>query len=360
VIRVLAAPAWKGREVQPYPALLADAMVAAGAEVHQMSARRLWRERHDVVHVHWPEYVLRQPSRLRLARQVPVMLGGFAAARRRGARLVWTVHNLDAHEQDVSERIERRYWARFLGLVDGIVSLSHAAVPLIHERHPVLRDRPVSVVPHGHYVGAYPDHGDDALARRRAGIPPDVPCVGFVGQIRPYKDVPALVAAHRALGPGPERLLVAGGASDPALEAELRRAAGADERVVLRLGFVHGPELQDVLRAMDLVVLPYREVLNSGSVILALGFGRRVLVPASPVFDELAATVGEDWIRRYEPPLSAATLRAALDAPRPPAPPDLGPLDWGPLGRRTVEFYTSLLASRRATRRRQTSRRRTT
>jgi beta-1,4-mannosyltransferase len=42
------------------------------------------------------------------------------------------------------------------------------------------------------------------------------------------------------------------------------------------------------MRAADLIALPYKEILNSGSAILALSFDRPILVPAAGALAELS------------------------------------------------------------------------
>ena len=49
---------------------------------------------------------------------------------------------------------------------------------------------------------------------------------------------------------------------------------------MLALRYIPDAELQVWLRAADVVVLPFRDILTSGSAILALSFGRAVVAPA--------------------------------------------------------------------------------
>ena len=76
--------------------------------------------------------------------------------------------------------------------------------------------------------------------------------------------------------------------------------------------FVQAAEMQRFMRAADLIVLPYREILNSGSVMLALSFSRPVLVPAFGALSELHQAVGPDWIWLYEGELTSTTLEDAI------------------------------------------------
>ena len=73
--------------------------------------------------------------------------------------------------------------------------------------------------------------------------------------------------------------------------------------------------------ASELVVLPFANMTNSGSLLLALSLDRPVLVPSQPMTEQLAAEVGPGWVLTYAGPLEPAVLLDALAAARrsPPA-----------------------------------------
>ena len=76
--------------------------------------------------------------------------------------------------------------------------------------------------------------------------------------------------------------------------------------------FVDDAELASEISQAELVVLPYRELHNSGSVLLALSLGRPVLLPANDVTRRLAEQVGERWVLPYEGTLTGDVLESAL------------------------------------------------
>ena len=96
----------------------------------------------------------------------------------------------------------------------------------------------------------------------------------------------------------------------------------------LGTGYVEQRDLDTALGACDLVVLAYRRVLNSGSAVLALSAGRRVLLPDTPTFRELAEAVGPGWVTLFRGDLTADDLARALAAPEPTTAPDLAHLSW--------------------------------
>ncbi len=338
-VRVLAHPAFAAGNL--YTTQLYRHAERLGAAVQGFTPARALAGRWDVVHVHWPEAALNHRMALRAWAGPRALLALLDRARARGARVAWTVHNLRAHD-GLRAGAEARFWDRLLPRVDGWISLSRSGREAALERFPALAGKPGWVVPHGHYRGAYPDTVSRAEARARLDLPPDAPVVAFVGQVREYKNVPALVQAARAL-PG-VRLLVAGRVRDPGLEARVREAAAGGD---VRLAFGHVPdeELQLYLRAADLVVLPFREILNSGSAVLALSFDRPVLVPRLGALGELQEAVGADWVRTFAGELTPALLAEALAWARGPGRAERAPLqalEWEPLAAATVDAYRAL------------------
>lgn len=124
------------------------------------------------------------------------------------------------------------------------------------------------MIPHHHYRGEYPDGTSRSQARALLGLPQDADIALFFGRILDYKNVPALVAAFRRLsashGGRQPVLTIAGKPHDRTTEQAVRRAVEGDARIALHLCFVPREEAQIFFRAANLVVLPYKEILNSG------------------------------------------------------------------------------------------------
>jgi beta-1,4-mannosyltransferase len=95
-------------------------------------------------------------------------------------------------------------------------------------------------------------------------------------------------------------------------------------------------------------VLPYRRILNSGTVLLALTFDRPVLVPDLGSMPDLQKAFGTDWIRLYAGELTTAELAGAIDWARATGrrAVDLDRFDWRAIARRTLEVYAAILSRR--------------
>ena len=311
------------------------------AEVDGITLRRALTGRYDVWHVHWPDDFLSYPSATRATVYVAAELVLFLCARLRGAALVWTVHDLGPHESR-HPALETLFWRLFIPMVDGIVSLSETARDEALAQFPTLRRVPTAVVPHGHYRPAYPDPVSRRDARAQFDLPATARVATFFGRIRPYKNVPSLIEAFRQWTDPDARLLVAGNPSAEALQTTITEAADGDARITTALRFIEEREVPPLFGASNLVVLPYDDIMHSGTALLALSFDRPVLVPDRGAMSELQARVGVDWVRTYDGPLAADVLADAMGwaesqerAGRAP----LDALDWGPLARSTLDLY---------------------
>ena len=341
-MNVLAWPAFENKTGNPYTRLLYEAMEAeTDAQVEDITLWRALTGSHDIWHVHWPDDFLSYPSLPTAMTYVAAELALFAWARARGARLVWTVHDLGPHESP-HPGLERVFWRLFLPMVDGVLTLSEVAAQKALQRFPTLRSVPRAVVPHGHYRPAYPDPVPRPEARRALGVPPQARLVAYVGRIRPYKNVGRLLRAFRGWDDDTARLLVAGNPVSETLRDEILSGAAGDDRIRTDLRFIEPEELTTVLGAADLVVLPYGHILQSGTALLALSFDRPVLVPSRGAMGELQAEVGAAWVRTYEGTLTANTLAAAMEwanAAHRPARAPLGDRAWPRLARQTEQLY---------------------
>lgn len=345
-MRILARPAFKGRSGNPYNWLLYTDIQEYGVCVDEFSHIRLLSNKYAIWHLHWPELPLNNQSLIKAFVKIKALLLQLDWARSRGIKTVWTVHNLSAHEQLYPE-LEAWFWKAFTHRLDGYISLSKAGMEAAQEHFPQLKNLPGFVVPHGHYRGEYPDYITSQEARASLKIPAAAKVLLFFGRIRPYKNAAQLIRAFQQFSDQEAVLYIIGCPDFLELAQELEREAALDHRVRMHLNFIPKEAAQLYFRAADLVVLPYREILNSGSALLALSFDRPVLVPLRGALGELQLQVGEEWVRSYTgeflPSHIEEALEWALNTPRPQQAP-LQALDWKELAQLTIDAYKTIAA----------------
>jgi len=334
--------AWPNDSSNPYTPLLYSEM-GPNVLVDEFSASKLLRS-YAVWHIHWPESLLniRNPSRAKLK------LGAFFAAvdylRWRGVKIVWTMHNFKSHEA-LYPHLEARFWRRFIPRVDGAISLSETGLSIAKAKFPGLQRVPTVVIPHGHYRGQYPMSA--VQGRESLGIPANARVVLFFGAVRAYKNIVALVHAFREVATPDALLYIVGQPNTAALTEEIRKAASTDNRVRVVFEFVKNEDVSKFMQAADLVVLPYRTILNSGSALLALSFNRPILVPDLGSMGDLKNDFGSAWVQTFSGNLDAPTLERSLDwsaQPRPSICPMPEKYNWQSIRSETIRFYERIVS----------------
>ena len=317
----------------PYDRALASALARRGAAVRLVTSRFAYgdvasAQGYEVDERFYRGAVGAAGSRIRLAaklaRHVPDMLAYRRAARAADVvHFQWlTVQPLDVHllprerplvltAHDVLPREPRpgqlRAQRRLYDRVDAVVVHSH------HGRERLVVDlgveaEKVHVIPHG----AFAELAETEPAPLPAPLA-DVegPVVLFFGLLRPYKGVDVLVDAWKGVA-GAE-LWIAGMPRMPI--GALRAAAPPGVRWLPR--FVSDPELAALFRRADLVVLPYREIDQSGVLFTALAFGKPLLLSAVGGFPEIAERGAAELVAPGDrAALHLALVRLLADEPR--------------------------------------------
>ena len=342
-MQVLAWPAFAKADANPHAALLAAELQALGVAIRDWTPWRALAVPGPLWHLHLPETVLYRRSAILALGETLAFVALLSLARWRGTRVVWTIHDLGSNDR-WHPRLEAWFWRQYTGQVDAVICLSREALRLARQRFPVLARRPGHVVPHGHYRDSYPNTLTPSEARQRLGLAATTPVILHFGLLRPYKNVPHLIATFADAALPEAVLLIAGKPFDTQVRCEVEAAAADVPGVRLDLRYIAPDEVQLYFLAADLVVLPYQRILNSGAALLALSFARPVLVPNKGSMVEHEADFGDDWIRLYEDELGAHDLRAALDWARTGkrGRPKIDHLDWRNLARMTKLIYEGL------------------
>ena len=342
MMRILATP--RSQESNPYCDLLYGAMEQQGCQAEPFRLASLLEGEYEVWHLHWPEGFFQKNPPIVAALRMVGLLGLVLWARLCGMRVVWTVHNLVAHESTYPA-LESVFWRAFSGLVHGTISLSRSAQHRAFTTYPALREKPAAVIPHGHYRPVYPRTMDCGDARERLGLKASHRVALYFGAIRPYKEVPDFIRSFGEVKGEDLRLLVIG---NPRSEEDKRRvqaAASQDARVHSVLEFIPDERVQVYFQAADVVILPQRSFLNSGSALLSLSFDCPVLAAKKGSIVDLRNRFGWEWVQLFNPPVQSADVARAIEwgseTPRPARAP-LDDLAWTPIARQTLDFFERL------------------
>jgi glycosyltransferase involved in cell wall biosynthesis len=147
-----------------------------------------------------------------------------------------------------------------------------------------VRGRAVTVIPFGINNAVPNTNLTSADAKRRLGVGVDERTILCFGRIRPYKGIEHLLAAFKVLlaSRGKYRLIIAGEPKkgSESYFDEIRRTINREfsrEQIILKMQFIPDEEMELYLKAADVLVLPYKDIFQSGVLFLAYGFGLPVV-----------------------------------------------------------------------------------
>lgn len=340
----------------PYQTLLADALRELGIEVRlgDGPTRRpvapvllAWVRAGmpRVIHLHWLHRYL-EPVLGRRKWAARRTLLELRILRRLGVRVIWTLHNIGEHDGK-HQSLETAFHRQVVELSDVVICHCEATRQLAIDAYglPAPTHDRLRVVAHGNYAGWYADTLGRDAARAALGMTNGERVFLFIGQVRGYKGVEELLRVFGALDAPDARLIIAGRPNKKQTRTNVQAAAAGDPRVSLALETIPDDRMQVYLRGADAVVLPYRDVLTSGSAILAMTFGQPVIAPAIGCLPESLGSEGTILYAADDPNGLADALRMALSvdlaALGKRAAAHAATLDWGPIARRTAELYTA-------------------
>jgi glycosyltransferase involved in cell wall biosynthesis len=199
-------------------------------------------------------------------------------------RVVITAHNVNIGKRDSNDSLLNRITlkAQYL-LVD------HIFVHTAKMKHELCEDfgvpaTAVTVIRHP-VNDAFPNTElTPPEARQRMGIGPHEKAILFFGRIRPYKGLECLLTAFQQVATrDPDYRLIIVGESKKGCEGyfdEIQRAIQANphrSRIIQRTEFIPDHDIEVYLKAADVLVLPYKEIFQSGVLFLAYSFGLPVV-----------------------------------------------------------------------------------
>ncbi len=195
----------------------------------------------------------------------------------RGRPLVLTAHDVLPREPRRGQLAAQR---RLYDRMDAVVVHSEHGRARLVDALGVAPEK-VTVIAHGAFDHLTGVAGEQPLPEPLAAV--RRPVVLSFGLLRPYKGIDVLLDAWREAGLDAELWIV----GMPRMEiSALRAAAPPSVRWIAR--FIPDEEIAAYFRRADLVVLPYREIDQSGVLFTALAFGRPLLLSAVGGFPEVA------------------------------------------------------------------------
>lgn len=258
-------------------------LVKHGADGRLLSfLKTYFKYKPDYIHVDWTNKYFNRRKNWMVYFNIPILfIELFILTKLTPVKLVWTMHNLTPHDtDDVGPKFfARRLIAKsFTWIRVFDESTAEKAADLYNIKRSTFK-----ILPEGSYLEYYKNNSTRDIARGKFNFSDTETVFLFVGLIRPYKGILEAIEQIKKVKELNWKLLIAGRCNQPDYLKKVIAAIEGDSRFILHEGFVPAEDLHFYFNASDYVLLPFKNIENSGSAILSMGFKKIVIAPQKGV-----------------------------------------------------------------------------
>ncbi|MEM2183618.1 MAG: glycosyltransferase [Candidatus Bathyarchaeia archaeon] len=307
------------RENTPYLKLLYTHVEKCGVKV--LHSRSLWSVDFlkkcllvQIIHFHWIEYLIRHRNILLSLTKfllATLLLLLFKLGRK---RIVITVHNIRPHET-LYPKLEALWFKIILFSADKIIVHNKYSYMLLREIYGKSLTNKVQIIPHGAFIGYYPNEISQDEARKMLYIPNNAFVILFFGAIRDYKGIDDLLVVSKDLLSEQKNLflIICGKVQSERLHKMLLNFhRNFREKCIIKPQYIPDNEVQIYMNAADIGILPYKEITTSGAVLLFQSFAKTVIIPDLPPIKETLGEYGIYFRRGDKEDMKKSIIKALL------------------------------------------------
>jgi len=218
-----------------------------------------------------------------------------------GYKIVWTVHNIMPHE---TYHKALQCWIR-----KKLANIAHVVTHCEYSKNVIeqkFKKRHVDVIMHGNYVEKYPNVVSKSIAREYLRLPQDSKIYLCFGLIRKYKGIEELMLSFNKFKIDKKLLMIVGKPLCDVLNNIYKYVEKCNYIKVVP-HYIPDEEVQYYFNAADFVILPYKRIMSSGTVLLAMSFAKPLIVPKIGCIPEIIDKSGAIF---YEPNKKDGILEA--------------------------------------------------
>lgn len=235
-----------------------------------------------VLHLHWLTPYLKGKTYLTRLFYSLKLIFDLWLIRFKGIKLVWTIHNYLSHNAQFP-KLELWLRKRVSNLADEIIVHNYSSAKYLQQVKQINSQisSKLTVIPHGHYRDIYPSAIPQIEARAKLNLPINGYLYLNLGMIRPYKGIENLVQVWQSNQTifQAHTLLIAGKPIDATYEAKITELTSNGNKIIFHPDFIPSERMHLYFSAADVVVLPFTNILTSGSLILAMSYQKPIIAP---------------------------------------------------------------------------------
>lgn len=220
----------------------------------------------------------------------------FLLAKILGLRTVITAHDVESFVENLESPFLSRWVYHNCNMV---IAHNKTSLQELTTRIGLPESR-IRVIPHGNYLHALRNLPDQKIARAALNIPNKSNVILFFGQIKNVKGLDLLIdSMPLVLQKHPNTLLLIAGKpwkSDFSVYQSQIERLNIQDNCMLHIRYIADEDVPLYYSAADIVTLPYRRIYQSGVVLMAMSYGKAVLVSDLPGMLEIVKDLVNGYV----------------------------------------------------------------
>jgi beta-1,4-mannosyltransferase len=240
----------------------------------------------DAIHLHWTvESIWYDSDPIRALRKLFGFYRYLRLANRNRKKIIWTIHEPLSGERD--RWINRLGYGLLGNMSDLCICHDDSTLQSLAASQKRIAKKTI-VMRHGNFESVFPPPRAGEQVRKEYGLDPNLPTLLGLGFVTHHKGFDLAVEAVKQLG-GRFQLIIAG-QPDPSVRQELSSSVAGCGYIKLLFRSLSQQEVADLHEVSQAVLLPYRRVTASASLLTALSLRRGVIASSLPYFVNTAKT----------------------------------------------------------------------
>ena len=240
-------------------------------DVKNLDIKNIFFSKSKIVHFHWPESFLNEKRFLIFYMKFLYTFMILFIIKLKKMKIIWTVHNLQPHDNNHSSLVTRSFYDFFIRKVDGFIFLSNTSKKKFEEKFILLKQNELAVIKHPLY--SYNKEYDS----NRVSLNPFESNKFFLmfGNFRPYKNLKEFL---HLISDTKINIFFAGKFYEKT-DLEFIKSISKKNRHIRFLNrSLEQEELNELIENSKGVLIPYKIPLNSGVIFHSISLRKRLLI----------------------------------------------------------------------------------